>query len=128
MEILKLGALILVVLIVSGAIPVLSKEIALFMTFSCCIVVLLYIFNNIVPSVNYIKDIAENISFNRLDIIIKAVGIGFLTQTVSDMALDFNNKTLSNQMVFAGRVCILILAMPVFLDVFKIIEKLTNGI
>lgn len=128
MEILKLGALILVVLIVSGAIPVLSKEIALFMTFSCCIVVLLYIFNNIVPSVNYIKDIAENISFNRLDIIIKAVGIGFVTQTVSDMALDFNNKTLSNQMVFAGRVCILILAMPVFLDVFKIIEKLTNGI
>ena len=128
MEILKLGALILVVLIVSGAIPVLSKEIALFMTFSCCIVVLLYIFNNIVPSVNYIKDIAENISFNRLDIIIKAVGIGFLTQTVSDMALDFNNRTLSNQMVFAGRVCILILAMPVFLDVFKIIEKLTNGI
>ena len=128
MEILKLGALILVVLIVSGAIPVLSKEIALFMTFSCCIVVLLYIFNNIVPSVNYIKDIAENISFNRLDIIIKAVGIGFVTQTVSDLALDFNNKTLSNQMVFAGRVCILILAMPVFLDVFKIIEKLTNGI
>ena len=128
MEILKLGALILVVLIVSGAIPVLSKEIALFMTFSCCIVVLLYIFNNIVPSVNYIKDIAENISFNRLDIIIKAVGVGFVTQTVSDMALDFNNKTLSNQMVFAGRVCILILAMPVFLDVFKIIEKLTNGI
>ena len=128
MEILKLGALILVVLIVSGAIPVLSKEIALFMTFSCCIVVLLYIFNNIVPSVNYIKDIAENISFNRLDIILKAVGIGFVTQTVSDMALDFNNKTLSNQMVFAGRVCILILAMPVFLDVFKIIEKLTNGI
>ena len=89
---------------------------------------MLYIFNNIVPSVNYIKDIAENISFNRLDIIIKAVGIGFVTQTVSDMALDFNNKTLSNQMVFAGRVCILILAMPVFLDVFKIIEKLTNGI
>ena len=128
MEILKLGALILTVLIISGGIPVLSKEITVLMTFSCCIVILLYTFNGIVPAVNYIKDMAENISFNRLDIVIKAVGVGFVTQTVSDMAIDFNNKTLANQMVFAGRVCILILAMPVFIDVFKIIEKLTNGI
>lgn len=128
MEILKLGALILIVLIISNGIPVLSKEITVLMTFSCCIVILLYTFNSIVPAVNYIKNMAENVSFNRLDIVIKAVGVGFVTQTVSDMAIDFNNKTLANQMVFAGRLCILILAMPVFFDVFKIIEKLTNVI
>ena len=128
MEILKLGVLILTVLIISAGIPSLSKEITVFMTFSCCIVVLLYIFDRIVPAVNYIKSIADNISFSRLDIVLKAVGVGFVTQTVSDMALDFNNKTLANQMVFAGRVCILLIAMPVILDVFSIVEKLINGI
>ena len=128
MEILKLAILILTVLVLSGGIPSLSKEITLFMTFSCCTVVLLYILEQVIPAVNYIKTIAEAISFSGIDIIIKSVGVGFVTQIVSDIALDCNNRTLSNQMVFAGRVCILILAMPVFTDVFKIIEKLTNGI
>lgn len=128
MEIFKLGLLIVTVLVLSGGIPAFGKEITVFMTFSCCIVVLLYTLNQIIPAVNYIKNIAQAISFDGLDIIIKSVGVGFVTQIVSDMALDNNNRTLSNQMVFAGRVCILMLAMPVFMDVFKIIEKLINNI
>ena len=128
MEIFKLGLLIVTVLVLSGGIPAFSKEITIFMTFSCCIVVSLYTLNRIIPAVNYIKNIAQIISFDGLDIIIKFVGVGFVTQIVSDMALDNNNRTLSNQMVFAGRVCILMLAMPVFMDVFKIIEKLINNI
>lgn len=128
MEILKLGVLILTVLVLTGAIPTLSKEITMLITFSCCTVVLLYILDSVAPVIDYIKNISENISFNGLDIVLKAVGVGFITQIVSDMALDCNNKTLSNQMVFAGRVCILMLAIPVFMDVLKIIENLTNGI
>ena len=128
MEIFKLGLLIVTVLVLSGGIPAFSKEITVFMTFSCCIVVLLYTLNQIIPAVNYIKNITQAISFDGLDIIIKSVGVGFVTQIVSDMALDNNNRTLSNQMVFAGRVCILMLAMPVFMDVFKIIENLINNI
>ncbi|MBR2028912.1 MAG: hypothetical protein IKA10_08015 [Oscillospiraceae bacterium] len=128
MEIFKIALLIITVLVISGGIPALSKEITVIMTFSCCIVVLLYILEQIIPAVNYIKSIASNISFSGMDIILKSVGVGFVTQLVSDIALDSNNRTLADQMVFAGRVCILMLAMPVFMDVFKIIEKLTNGL
>lgn len=125
MEIIKISMLVLVSVVLINSIPTHSKEISIFTTFACCTVVLLYILQQIVPAIEYIKSIANNVTFNNLDIIIKAVGVGFITQFVSDTALDFNNKTLSNQMIFAGKVCIFLLAMPVFLEIFKIVEQLT---
>ena len=56
MEILKLGVLILTVLVLTGAIPTLSKEITMLITFSCCTVVLLYILDSVAPVIDYIKE------------------------------------------------------------------------
>ena len=76
------------------------------------------------PALEYIKNIAETTGLEDIKIIIKAVGIGFLTQFVSDMALDCNNKLLSNQIVFAGRIAVIILSLPVYLKIFEIIERI----
>ena len=126
MEIIKIAVLITVAVILSNGIPLLSKEITAFVTFSCCIVVILYTLKVVVPAVEYIKNIAQSISFKGFDIVLKAVGIGLITQFVYDTAIDCNNKTLANQMVLAGRVSILIIAIPLFEEIFKIIEQLTN--
>lgn len=124
MEIIKLSVFVLIVVIVINSIPTFSREISILLTFSCCIVVLLYTTKEIIPAVEYIKNIAETIAFEGIDVVLKAVGVGFITQFVSDIAADSGNKTLANQMIFAGRVCILLLAMPVFLQVFEIIGQL----
>ncbi|MBQ6896947.1 MAG: stage III sporulation AC/AD family protein [Oscillospiraceae bacterium] len=126
MEIIKLGALIVTVLFLVNSIPTFSKEISIIIIFSCCTVVLLYILKMIVPGIEYIKKIAENIAFDNIDVVFKAVGIGFITQFVADIAADCNNRTLANQMIFAGRVCVLMLAMPLFIQILDIIERLTN--
>ena len=104
----------------------LSKEITLFITLFCCTVIILYIINTAVPVVSYVKEMATVIQFDNIDIILKVIGVGFITQFVSDLALDCGNKALANQMVFAGRVCILMLSMPVILEVLKIIGNLTK--
>jgi len=126
MEIIKIGILIIIVIVLSNGIPTYSKEITALITVSCCTVVLLYISDFIVSSVNYIKNIAEKISFVGFDAVMKAVGVGLITQFVSDMAIDSNNKSLANQMIFAGRISIFVLAMPLFMEVLKIIERLTE--
>lgn len=128
MEIIKLGILIVTAVIITSGIPTLSKEITVFITFASCTVILLYIIKSAVPVVEYIKNIAEKISFSGMDVIVKAVGIGIITQFVSDIATDFNNRALANQMVFAGRISILMLSMPIFMEVFKIIERLISYI
>lgn len=126
MEIIKIAMIVLVTVIIVNSIPTFNREITILITFSGCIVVLLYIVNIVVPAVEYVKDTVTKMSFDGMDIVTKAVGIGFITQFVSDISLDFGNKTLSNQMIFAGRVCILILTMPFFYKLFEIIHRLIN--
>lgn len=124
MEFFKIAILILIVVVMVSSIPTFSKEITIIITSASCIVVLLYILRQASGAIDYVKNIAERMSFTGIDVILKAVGIGFITQFVSDMALDCNNKSLSNQIIFAGRITVLLLAMPVFLQVFEIIERL----
>lgn len=124
MEIVKISIIILITVILVSSLPTFSKEISILLTISCCIVVLLYTLKEIVPAIQYVQSVANLISFNGLGIVFKAIGVGFVTQFVSDIAIDCNNKALSNQMVFIGRVAILLLAMPVFLQVFEVIERL----
>ena len=88
--------------------------------------VLLYIVKAVVPAVDYIKNIAQRISFDGIDVVMKAIGVGFITQFVADIAVDSGNKSLSNQMIFAGRISVIILSMPVFYQMFEIIGRLTN--
>ena len=126
MEIFKLAAIILTAVIVVGALPTFSKEISLIITLSCCTVILLYILKMIVPVVEYVRDLTRNIYFDRFDVVLKAVGVGMITQFVSDTAIDCGNRSLANQMIFAGRICVLMLAIPVFVQVLGIIERLTN--
>ena len=124
MEIIKLALFVLLVVLVVNSIPTFSREITVIITFSCCIVVLLYILKTLYPAVEYIKSVTETVSFSGTDVVFKASGIGLITQFVSDIATDSGNKALANQMVFAGRVCILLAAMPVFIQVFEIIGQL----
>ena len=124
MEIIKLSIRVLIVVMTVNSIPTFSREITVITTFACCIVVLLYIIKTVSPAVEYIKNITESISFEGTDVIFKAVGVGFITQLVSDIASDNGNKALANQMAFAGKVCILLMAMPVFIRIFEIIGQL----
>ena len=126
MEIFKLAAIILTAVIVVGALPTFSKEISLIITLSCCTVILLYMLKMIVPVVEYVRELTRNIYFDRFDVVLKAVGVGLITQFVSDTAIDCGNRSLANQMIFAGRICVLMLAIPVFVQVLGIIERLTN--
>lgn len=125
MDIIKISLLILITVLLVNSLPAYNREISIITTISCCIVVLLYILKNVVFAVEYIKNIAETLGFSDIKVVLKAVGIGFITQFVSDTAIDCNNKSLSNQVIFAGRVAVLILAMPLFLKIIEIIGQLT---
>ena len=61
MEILKLGALVIVVVFLVNSIPTFSREISVMISVLCCTVVLLYIAKMIVPEMEYIKNMAQKI-------------------------------------------------------------------
>ncbi len=124
MDILKISALVLIAIILISSLPVLSKNIQSLITISVSVLVLVYIINQLTPIIQEIRETISTLEFIGVDIIFKSVGIGLVTQFVSDICLDNNNKALSNQMILAGRIAIMITAMPIFLEVMNIIRGL----
>jgi stage III sporulation protein AD len=52
------------------------------------------------------------------------MGISLLTGFVNDIATDSGNKALANQIVFAGKIAIVALALPVFIQVMELIKQM----
>ncbi|MEG1782521.1 MAG: stage III sporulation AC/AD family protein [Oscillospiraceae bacterium] len=124
MDIIKIAGVVLIVVTLVNTLPTFSKEISALITIACCIVILLYIIKTVSPAIETIKTVADQVAFNGLEIIFKAVGTGLITQFVADIATDNGNKALANQMVFVGKIAIIVLAMPVFLQVMELIGQL----
>lgn len=61
---------------------------------------------------------------NYLTLIIKMIGISYLTQFASDICKDCGYQTLSNQLQVFGKVSVLAVSMPVVLTVMEVINEM----
>ncbi len=124
MEIIKTAAIILICIVIISSFSIIEKPIATLITVLTCVLVLIYIIDIFSPVVLKLKYMAETSDIGDFSIIFKATGINLITQFVSDVATDTGNKTLANQMIFAGKAAIIILSLPVFGQVLNIIGSL----
>ena len=62
--------------------------------------------------------------YGDYSILYKAMGIALVTEIVRDIAADSGNKSLSNQMIFAGKAAILLIALPVYIQVLEILTEI----
>ncbi len=123
MDVLKIGAVILIAVILLSCLPGIEKSVTSVIYISVSVIVLLYIIVNISDSVNSIKLVMERFIYNDFSIIFKAMGISLVTQFVSDIATDTGNKALANQMIFVGKAGITIISLPILIQVLELIGK-----
>ncbi len=126
MDILKIAAVILVCVLLISSLPTFNKSISYMISLSCGVIVLLYIINISSDAILQIQDVITNSGISDFSIVFKAMGISLITQFVSDTATDSGNKSLANQMVFVGKVAIIVLALPVFTQILGLIGKFTG--
>lgn len=126
MEILKISALILISVILISSLPIYNKNISALISLSVSVIVVLYIISFTENVLLTVRHVTEKYISSDFTVIYKAMGISLLTQFVSDTAVDNGNKALSNQMLFAGKAAIAVLAMPLFMQVLEIIKRLTE--
>lgn len=126
MEILKISALILISVILISSLPIYNKNISALISLSVSVIVVLYIISFTENVLLTVRHVTEKYISSDFTVIYKAMGVSLLTQFVSDTAVDNGNKALSNQMLFAGKAAIAVLAMPLFMQVLEIIKRLTE--
>lgn len=124
MEILKISAIVLTCVVLSSCLPLNNKAVSSLITISTAIIVLIYVIKYATPAIENIKSIFGMTFSGDFEIVLKAMGISIITQFVADVAIDSGNKAMANQMVFAGKSAIVILAAPVFVKVMEIIGNL----
>lgn len=124
MEILKIAGIIIVTVILISSLPFYDKNIRNIIMILSCIAVSLYILNSLENDFFQVKSFIETIGFGDYSILYKAMGIALVTEIVRDIAADSGNKSLSNQMIFAGKAAILLIALPVYVQVLEILTEI----
>mgnify|MGYP004509767473 FL=1 len=124
MEILKIVGIIIVTVILISSIPFYDKNIRNIIMIFSCIAISLYIINSFRNDFIQVKSFIETIGFGDYSILYKAMGIALVTEIVRDIAADSGNKSLSNQMIFAGKAAILLIALPVYIQVLEILTEI----
>ena len=124
MEILKIAGIIIVTVILISSIPFYDKNIRNIIMIFSCIAISLYIINSFRNDFIQVKSFIETIGFGDYSILYKAMGKALVTEIVRDIAADSGNKSLSNQMIFAGKAAILLIALPVYIQVLEILTEI----
>ena len=124
MDILKIAGIIIVTVILISSIPFYDKNIKNIIMIFSCIAISLYIINSFRNDFIQVKSFIETIGFGDYSILYKAMGIALVTEIVRDIAADSGNKSLSNQMIFAGKAAILLIALPVYIQVLEILTEI----
>ena len=124
MEILKIAGIIIVTVILISSIPFYDKNIRNIIMIFSCIAISLYIIDSFRNDFIQVKSFIETLGFGDYSILYKAMGIALVTEIVRDIAADSGNKSISNQMIFAGKAAILLIALPVYIQVLEILTEI----
>ncbi|MGI6030438.1 MAG: SpoIIIAC/SpoIIIAD family protein [Eubacteriales bacterium] len=68
-----------------------------------------------------------NIQQEHFALLLKAIGITYLAQFASDVCMESGEKAIAGHIQLLSRVVILLMALPLYLAVFQLLEKLAGG-
>ena len=104
-------------------------ELALCLSLAAGTLVAVALMRQIVPLLASLRRLLEagGVSSAYLSVVLKAAGICLITQLTADTCRDAGETALAGKAELAGRVLILLTAVPLFEDVLTLVTALVNG-
>lgn len=127
---LKVTAGVLVALILYLILNKQSKDFSVLLTIAGCCLVMLSTASFFKPLFSFLKKLEALGNFNPdiLQIMVKAVGIGLLTEIVSLICTDAGNSSMGKALQILASVVILWLAIPLFSSLIDLIQEILVAI
>ncbi len=129
MNIISICVVAVLTAIISLVIKKHNPEIAFAIVICGCVIILLHIILNlnvVKETVNSILSVAS-IDVSYIAILFKVMGICFVTEFACDCCIDAGQRALSNNISMAGKIIVLITAMPLYQDILDTVLSLTGG-
>lgn len=106
-----------------------NKEYSMLIALCCGVIIFGMILYGISPIITLINTFANDYGINNvyIKIILKALSIAYITQLCINICNDSGQSAIAGKVELAGKVIILILAIPLFEQLLKISTDLIMG-
>jgi stage III sporulation protein AD len=121
--IISVIALCLVASVFSKVLERYTKEQAVFLTIAAAVAVLLLMLSNISPVVESMSKLLAKVEGGAAysSVIVKALGICYVTQLGVDICKDCGENALSTLVEVSGKIALIVLALPLFNKLLDVI-------
>ena len=130
---LKICVIALITILLSVIIKQRSPEFSMIINISGGVLILFFCFEFLSEILTYYIDLGSmiNIDDGVLKIALKILSIGFLSEFMSDLAIDFGNTAIASKIIFGGKIVICLVTLPVLkeldLSLYKIVYEKEAG-
>ena len=125
MEIIKIIGVALITAITSVLLRSTKPELSFAVTITGVIILLLFIVDALKGTLAIFATIAEmtGVENGLLKILLKIVGVGYLTEFGAGILNDFGSTAVADKVVLAGKITIVILSLPILEGLFGLIRN-----
>ncbi len=129
MNIISICALSIVATVLILTIKRHNSELAILISISSAVIILLSVIEYVLFSIDTVSEIlaSANISSEYIMILLKVMGICFVTEFTCDSVKEAGLISLSSNIALAGKILVLITAMPMFKNVLNVVSALSGG-
>ncbi|MEG0898741.1 MAG: SpoIIIAC/SpoIIIAD family protein [Oscillospiraceae bacterium] len=103
-----------------------KKELSLMVTIATGIVIMLIMLQSIEPVLEVTTSMFSKANMDKdyIRVLLKALGICFLTQIAVDACKDSGNSAIASKIEMAGKIAVLFVALPLFLSLLELVGTL----
>ena len=122
----KIIIIAIICLFLSSCIKQYSAEFSTMINICGGVLIFLLLVDEIHDILNYFVELYEmtNLNFDFLTVILKIVGIGYVTEFTADIAEDFGNKMIASKVLLGGKVVICGMTLPIIKNMLVILFSL----
>lgn len=124
MEIVKIIGVAFITSIASLLLKATKPELSFAVTITGIIVILLFIVDALQTTVSLFASVAASAGVNNglLKIMLKIVGVGYITEFGAGVLSDFGSNALADKVVLGGKIAIVLLSFPIIQSLLQLIS------
>ena len=126
MDILKIIGVALVTLVATMLIRQIKPEFSVIIALVGGLIILFMIIDGLGSVISYFGEIVArtNIDSKFFGIILKVVGVGYLSEFSSNLCMDSGMSSIADKISLAGKVIIVVLSLPIISSLLDIVTEI----
>ena len=120
---LKIISIALITVFLSAIIKNKSSEISLIVSICGGVLIFMLCFEMLENVVDFFMETSEKlvIDFDIIKLIIKVIGVGYITEFTADIVGDFGNKNIASKVILGGKLVVCGITLPIIRKLFLLL-------